>query len=102
MRAELQAVLKSARNLPPEELPELIGELAQVTAAVKARLYSQPAPAEADDLLDVDAAARMLGQSPSWLYHHHHELPFSRRLPGSRNLLFSRLGIEKYLRLKVA
>ena len=102
MRPELQNALTAAKNLPPEDLPRLLGDLEEIRTTAMARLYSQPAPAERDQVLDVDAASRMLGQSPSWLYDHHHELPFTRRLPGSISLGFSRLGIEKYLRARTS
>jgi hypothetical protein len=96
MRAELQNALKTATELPPEQLPRLLGELEEIRCTALARL-SAPAPAQAQDqLLDVEAAAHRLGVSRDYLYRHHAELPFTRRM--GKALRFSVCGIEKYLR----
>ena len=96
MRAELQNVLKSVTELPPEQLPRLLGELEEIRCTAIARL-SAPAPAMTQDqLLDVEAAAQRLGVSRDYLYRHHAELPFTRRM--GKALRFSTSGIEKWLR----
>jgi predicted DNA-binding transcriptional regulator AlpA len=49
-----------------------------------------------DHLLDIKEASSRLGVSKDYLYHHHGEFAFTRRL--GRKLLFSELGIESYIR----
>jgi excisionase family DNA binding protein len=97
MRPDLQPVLAAARALPPEELPELLGELEQVRCTAMARL-SAPAPVRVtpDELVDVEEAARRLGVSTEYLYRHHKKFPFTRR--EGRKLLFSSAGIAEYLK----
>ena len=89
----------AARDLPAAELPNLIGELEAIKATAWARLAAPtPAPQEHDELLDVEAAAGRLGVSRDYLYRHHEQYSFTRRQ--GRKLLFSALGIEKYIREK--
>jgi len=96
MRDELQFVLRAARELPVEELPRLLGELEVCRCTAIARL-TMPAPvqAQSDELLDVEEAARRLGLSKDYLYRHHPSFTFTRRV--GRKLLFSALGIGKYI-----
>ena len=95
MRAELQAALAAAKNLPADELPHLLGELEEVRCTALARL-SSPAPAkQADELLEIGAAAALLKVSVDYLYRNAKSFPFTRRM--GRRLLFSCAGIEKYL-----
>ena len=96
MRNELQIVMMTAQELPKDELPALLGELEQVRCTALARLTSTPvAPQESDELLNVTAAAGRLGISRDYLYRHHRDFPFTRRL--GRKLLFSATGIEKHI-----
>jgi|SRR5215813_14144503 len=96
MRAGLQNVLKEVSELPPEQLPRLLGELEEIRCTAIARLSAAaPAPVQ-DQLLDVEAAAQRLGVSRDYLYRHHARLPFTRRM--GKRLLFSSVGIEKYIR----
>src|SRR5690242_18437573 len=97
MRAELQVVMSAVCDMPTSELPQLLGELEQVRCTALARLTG-PAPikAEADELLNIDGAARRLGVSVDYLYRHHKTLPFARRI--GRRLLFSSAAIERYIR----
>ena len=84
-------------------LPDLIAaigaldraELPALMLAIAARLAEvKPATAQAaDELLDVNEAAKVLGVSPSWL-HHRPNLPFRRKIGGK--LKFSRKGIERW------
>jgi excisionase family DNA binding protein len=97
MRNELQSVLIFARELPAEELPRLLGDLAEIQATAMARLIA-PVPAQpsgADELLSIEEASRRMGVSKDYLYRHKTELPFTRRV--GRKLLFSSLGIESYI-----
>ena len=97
MKAELQAVLETARSLPADALPQFLGELETVRAVAWSRLTSPapPVPNGADELLDIDAAAARLGISSSYLYRHHSQFPFSRRV--GRTLRFSAFGIQSYI-----
>jgi hypothetical protein len=96
MRTELQNVLKAVTELPPEQLPRLLGELEEIRCTAIARL-SAPAPvqSQSDELLDPEEAGRRLGVSKDYLYRHSREFSFTRRI--GRKLLFSALGIERYL-----
>jgi len=97
MRDELQIVLRDARELPADQLPHLLGELEEVRATAMARLASAPIQRpESDELLDVSEAARRLGVSRDFIYHHSKDFAFTRRM-GSK-LLFSAAGIEKHIR----
>ena len=96
MRDELQSALSAARQLPPEELPKLLGELEEIRCTAMARLSAVPVAALPEELLDVDEAARRLGMSKDYLYRHHARLPFARRI--GRSLRFSARGIEDYIR----
>ena len=95
----LKTVLKAARELPAEELPDLIGQLeaAKATAWARLTLQSPPEPLH-DELLDVSETARRLGVSEDYLYHRHRQYPFTRRQ--GRKLLFSALGIDRYIQTK--
>jgi hypothetical protein len=91
-------ILEAARELPAEELPSLIGQLEAAKATALARLTA-PAPSSAhDELLGVAEAARRLGVSEDYLYRHHEEYAFARKQ--GRKLLFSALGIDRYIRQK--
>ena len=99
MRNTLQLVLNSVRDLPAEELPGLIGELEVVKATAWSRLTAPtPTHSERDELLSVLEAARRLGVSEDYLYRHSREYPFTRRQ--GRKLLFSALGIDKFIKQK--
>jgi excisionase family DNA binding protein len=93
----MASISRAARELPTEQLPEFIGQLEAAKDTAWARLTA-PAPVtqQHDELLDVAAAAERLGVSKDYLYRHHAKLPFARR--EGRRLLFSALGIDKYIR----
>lgn len=100
MRDELQFVLRAAKELPVEQLPGLLGELEECRCTAMARLTMPvPVQSQADELLHVEEAARRLGISKDFLYRHHSDFSFTRRV-GSR-LLFSAFGIERYIRQRV-
>lgn len=98
LRPEIQRVLHLAQEVPPEQLPSLMGELEEVRCAAFARLFVAWPVSEAgpDRLLAIDEASRGLGVSQDFLYRHHWDFPFTRRM--GRRLLFSSHGIEAYLR----
>lgn len=96
MRRELQSTLAEARTLPPEELPSLIGELAEISATALARLATPSADVRHDELIDVNEAAKRLSCSRDYIYSNHRRFPFTRRQ--GRKLLFSSSGLDAYLR----
>ncbi len=72
----------------------LADKLADRVAAKLANGNSNHAP-EPDTLLDAKAAAARIGVSVRWLYSH--DLPFAMRLPNSRAVRYSALGIERWI-----
>jgi len=96
MKQELEHVLQAAQTLPAAALPELLGDLEQIRVTALARLTA-PAPAACspDVLLNVKEAAERLGMSAGYVYRHHADFPFVRRI--GRSLLFSSAGIQTYL-----
>lgn len=98
MRRELQAALDAARSVPAEDLPLLIGELAEITATAQSRLYSPPAISIEDRLLSVDECAARLNCSADWLYRNAKKLPFTRSNHVGGKLLFSSLALDAYLK----
>ncbi len=98
MRAELKSLLESLPTMQPERLPELLGEIEVVRATALMRLSAPglTATEQKDELLAVDLAAERLGVSQDYVYRHAAEFPFTRRM--GKRLLFSSLGIEKYIK----
>jgi excisionase family DNA binding protein len=96
MRNELQTVLAAAMEIPAGELPRLLGEIEEIRCTAMARLTAPAQPSGADELLSVEEASRRLGVSKDYLYRHGSDFPFTRRI--GRKLLFSSLGIEKYIK----
>jgi excisionase family DNA binding protein len=95
MRDSLESVLTLARSLPNEDLPRLLGDLAEISATASARLASPVVEARPDEMLDVEEAARRMGFSKDYLYRHQRKFPFARKI--GRKLLFSSVGLEKFL-----
>lgn len=94
---EGEVLIRLARELSADELPELVGYLESAKAVAWQRLVSPvSAPQEHDELLDVETAASRLGVSTDYLYRHSADYPFTRRQ--GRKLLFSALGLEKHIR----
>ena len=97
VRDELQPVLRFAKELPPEQLPRLLGEIEEVrcTALARMAVNISTSCSDRDELLAVEEASRRLGVSKDYLYRHSDEFPFTRRM--GRKLLFSRIGIERHI-----
>ena len=96
MRNELQAALMAAKEMPAIELPRLLGELEEIRCTAMSRLTASPPAQQSDELLDTSETARRLGISTDFLYRNHHQLTFTRRV--GRRLLFSAIGVDKYMR----
>jgi excisionase family DNA binding protein len=90
--------LRWADELPPDQLPRLLGELEEIRCTAVARLSAQVSlnPSGLDQLVRIGEAAKRLNISEDYLYRHSRELPFTKRI--GRNLLFSSAGIERYIR----
>ena len=95
-RPELANVLELARTVPVEELPALIGALAEITATAQVRLLTpSPVPGR-DQLLTVEECAERMRVSTDWLYRAHRRLSFTRRVGTA--LRFSANGLDAYLK----
>jgi hypothetical protein len=70
MRDALEPVLALAKNLPREELPRLLGDLAEISATANVRLTSSVVESRPDEMLDVEETARRMGVSKDYLYRH--------------------------------
>jgi len=93
----LESVLAMAGTLPSGELPRFCGRLEEARLIALARLQAptvKPDP-QKDELLSVADAAQRLAVSKEFLYRNHAQLPFTRRM--GRKLLFSSLGLERYI-----
>lgn len=83
----------------------LLGHLEAIRARLWTRLlahygddhrYGESDAREEDRLLTPDDAARLLRVTVTWLYRHHKQLPFSRRI--SRKVLrFSERGLRQWM-----
>ncbi len=89
-------------DVPIEALPGVLIELAALQSAIAARVASQASPltaaaAEPDRLVNVEAAAAMLGGvSEDFLYRSPAARPFRVKVGG--RVLFSSVGIQQYIR----
>ncbi len=88
-------------DLSPQEIPAILGALEELKAAAWAQLLAptngrNPSGIKAaDELLNVQEAARRLELSPDYLYRHSSQLPFTVRI--GRRVRFSAQGIERYI-----
>ncbi len=85
-------------DLPAEQVPALLVELAALQTALAARLAAAPGPvSESDRLVDVDEAAAMLGGvSRDFLYRSPAAKAFRVRVGG--RVLFSRERLQAYIK----
>lgn len=101
--ADLLANPERVTEIPAQSIPGLLGDLERLRTTLWARMMSASSngqlepPAEGDQLLTVEVAARKLDVSKDWLYRRTAKLPFTIRL-GPRQLRFSVRGIERYIR----
>lgn len=103
MLRDLNNLMIDARrldDLPTEQIPALLTELAAASLQLAARLLagSNGVEAQADTakLLTVAEAAERTGMSRDYLYRHADNLPFAVRV--GRSLRFSQAGLEKWIR----
>lgn len=95
IRLELEPAFAAASTLPMEELPRLIGDLEQIRVIALARLTAPSAVSRADELVSIGEASRRLNVSKSYLYRHSGQFQFTRHV--GRKLVFSTLGIDRYI-----
>ena len=96
----IAALLADPANIPPDQIPAVLSHLSAIQTTLTARLLNVPRPpvssGDADRLLTVDDASRILEVTPKWLYRHADRLPFTRRL-SRKALRFSEPGLRKWL-----
>jgi predicted DNA-binding transcriptional regulator AlpA len=103
IRSGLAALATLPNEIPPEQVPSLVAELARAQAALLTATSRPPVTMpreserpEPDRMLKVEEAAALTGLSRRWFYRHAKTLPFARRL--SRKVLrFSRSGLARWL-----
>lgn len=99
MRQEIKVeLLRTALEIPPEQLPRLLGDIEEIRATAAARLcVPAHGPSSGQDrLLRIEEACDRLNLSRDYLYRHSKEFQFTRKI--GRKLLFSSLGIDQYIR----
>src|SRR5437762_12481213 len=82
-------------QVPAEQIPPLLCQLAALQSMLAARLTGATTPVSEDRMLDIEAAADRTGMSKDWLYRHAKALPFTRRI--GRKMLFSEAGLTRWL-----
>ncbi len=94
---------KALADVPSDQVPELLGDLERLKAALWARLITpahngqpQPLPSnETGRLLSPEDAAALLGVKVTWLYRNAKHLPFARKL-SRKALRFSEAGLRRW------
>lgn len=96
-------LVRAVSQAPAEELPALVGALAQAQAVALARLTRPPAPVgEAPGpvrLLGLDEAERLTGMTRRWLLRHTRGLRFRRDL-SRKAVRFEEAGLLRWLRCR--
>jgi len=95
---------QAVTELPIEELPDLIGDLARLQAKANARLYwqggSSPPASSEDEVLTVEQVAKILKRSSDYVYRSCHRkdgIPHGR--DGTR-LFFKRSKVNQWVEEK--
>lgn len=83
----LSDLITAIRALPRDQLPSLMVVIGGI-------MSEQSAATVDDELIDVAEASRILGLSPSYLYHAK-SLPYMVRVGNRRR--FSRAGIQRFI-----
>jgi predicted DNA-binding transcriptional regulator AlpA len=102
----LQAPARAA-EIPLEQIPALVAELASEQAALSAiqgvltaRLLVTPSERTFDDggdrLLTAEEVAKMLGVTKRWVQRRARRLPFSRRI-SVRSVRYSEAGLKRWM-----
>jgi excisionase family DNA binding protein len=101
MKASRPLNISDLNELPAEEIPAVLAQLAAAQSMLAARLLAERHVVHADSseagkLLTVEEAAQRTGISQDWLYRHSRNLPFAVRV--GRFLRFSESGLERWVR----
>ena len=94
--------LSHLNELPREDIPALLVQLAAAQSMLAARLLAEryerqtDTTSEAGKLLTVKEAASRTGMSEDWLYRRARSLPFTVRV--GRSLRFSEAGLDRWVR----
>jgi hypothetical protein len=83
-------------ELPRQELPTLLGQLAELTARIQLRLQQPQTPEPAPRCLNAEEAARIAGVSKRWLLHRTRGLKFRRDL-SRKQQRFDEAGLRAWL-----
>ena len=96
----LLPALDAIDELPDDQVPAVLTQVSALLARLSARQAAglrRDEPA-ADDLLDVNEAAKLTRRSKSWLDHHGHELPGFRQPHGKGGRKFwSRRALLRWI-----
>ena len=94
----MTSVEVNVADVPREDLPELLGRLAELTARVQLRLVEMPEPTATAPvrLLDADQAAQIAGTSRRWLLAHTRGLRFRQDLSRKQSR-FEQAGLRRWL-----
>lgn len=101
--ADLVSHPEQAKDLPTHVAADLLAQLASLQPLLLARLFvgfvkdRHEDDSGADRLLTVSETASMLGMTNDYVYRHADEFPFTVR-PSPKQLRFSRVGIQRYIR----
>jgi predicted DNA-binding transcriptional regulator AlpA len=74
-----------------------VGELRQLVRQEVQALSG--GAAQTEEWVDIEAAAKLMGVSPEWIYHNRKTLPFASKI-GRRLLRFSRVGLQQWMESK--
>jgi hypothetical protein len=97
MRVELQSALQLAATLPPDRLPEFIGELESVKVVALARIA--PA-ADQDETIDAQTIADRLGIARSTFYRNNKARPYPFVSTEGSKITGSAAGLRRYQQQK--
>jgi predicted DNA-binding transcriptional regulator AlpA len=103
LRAGLVALVASPGEIPPEQVPGLVADLARAQTALLAAacrpstvVHRVGRAPERGPHARGEEAAETIGVTPRWVYRNAKMLPFTR--PISRRIVrFSRCGIQRWL-----
>jgi excisionase family DNA binding protein len=99
--ANLLQISEQVTAVAPQDVPALLAELEALRARLWTRLLATDTvpPADArqpDRLLTPAEAAAVLSVPLRWIYRHHNQLPFTRRMSRKR-LRFSEAGVQTWI-----
>lgn len=95
VRRELEPAMAAARTLPLEQLARLIADLEEIRIIALVRLVAPTSTPRPDELVGIEEAARRLCVSKHYLYRHAGQFSFTRHI--GRKLVFSSLGLDRYI-----